>query len=245
MITSRGFINPLWLLVIPLVIVVAGAVFWMQKSSSQVSLEQVNIGAETSSTTPAQIAEEEAARRNEEYREAQKTDPTIQAIRKYLVASAIDPRDKQGAQEVEIDLLLRGERYVLFRRVTYTTVGGPMPQIFDKQMGKIIGSLPVGGEVNIPEGILVVSSRALCLYAIDQPTCKELVGTRLAGNETYDPYGEAAYPGYPVVLADVQQTPSQFTISVFDKATQPKSVEEMNAGIKAKKIREITIQLQP
>lgn len=244
MVRHQGFINPLWLLVIPLIIAVAGAAFWMQKGSSQELQEQSSISAEISSTTPEQIAEEENSRRNEEYWDAQKTDPTIQAIRKYLVASAIDPRDKQGAQEVEISLELKGERYVLFQRVTYTTFG-PMAQIFDKQTGRVIGSLPVGGEVSIPQGILVVSSQGACLYAVDQPTCKELVGARLSGNETYDPYGEAAYPGYPIVLADVQQTPAQFTISVYDKTTQPKSVEEMNAGIKAKKIRELTFQLEP
>jgi len=222
---QKGFASVILILA---VLVIAGAgVWWAMQSTRQPDIQQPAVAPtanEQKTDTPIQQANLS----------------TEEMIRKALIATTNDPKRQKSYEQVEISVELSGERYVLFQQVTYTTFAGPTAQILDKQAQKIIGSLPAGGITDVSQGRIVVSDQDVCYYGINQPACKPIEGAKLLGNDTYDPNGEEVYP---YLLADIQKTNTSFTISVFDKKTQPKSEAEYNAGIKAKKIRELTFQL--
>jgi len=212
----KGFINPLWL-VVALVIIIGGGgvVYWYTQQPAPRSAVQQPIILPIAEEAKIDAEEEQRAKEYNEAIAVQQTDPTIQAIRKALIASTTDLQRQDYYKEVEVATSTEGQRYVLFYLITYRTIGPP-DSIFDKQTGQIIGSLPEGRDLEVVRGRVVISRQDICYYYIDQPACKPIPGARLSGNEVY-PYG-FDWPVFP----HASTTESILTVGVYDRdpATQ-------------------------
>lgn len=210
--TTKGFINPLWLLVVLVVIVLGGgAAYWytQQPAFQEVVRQPIVLPV----AEEAKVIEQESG---------QSMLNTVDAVRKAL--SAADPGyykslEMAGGGTVEVTIVEEGARYVLFNIMTYRTIGPP-GRIFDKQTGQIIGALPTGMVGKTERGRVIISWSDICYYTIDKPACTQISGAKLGDSEIYPAFVDAQG------LYRATTTDTTLIVDVLTKDSMDQSNEE-------------------
>lgn len=237
--TSKGFINPLWLLVVLVVIVLGGgAAYWYtQQPASRESGGSVESQMNERSQLAADVAEIDPFFVADEGELDGSLRLKLSKLEKDIRA-AVDPQNDMT--EISMWIQAVGKRYIAFGFATAS--GQADTQIIDVVTGKIVGKIPHSSDgFYAARSYFAITRQDICVYKLDTPTCVPLQGASLSGSEIY---GDNEHMGgiFDPELT-LTQTDTSFTITTFKFEADPRGTPEEGYPYKLKKVRELTFAL--